>query len=122
MEYEYTINKIVSQGTKDFNTDEEARLEAARVKNLYQADDKGYEYWFDYKFVGAEPDVFTLSIITDGTATWSKNYDCGLDAVHAYDKVTDYGFAKYEREAVLVEPNGKVHSKIFQAKYGVAIA
>lgn len=122
MEYEYTINKIVSQGTKDFNTDEEARLEAARIKNLYQADDKGYEYWFDYKFVGAEADVFTLSIITDGAATWSKTYDCALDAVQAYNKVTDYGFAKYEREAVLVEPNGKVHNKIFQANYGVAIA
>lgn len=122
MEYEYTINKVVTQGSQEFATDQEARLEAARIKNIYQAEDPRSEYWFDYKVEGTEPDVFMLQVITDGSVTWSKKYDCALDAVHAYDKVIDYGFAKYEREAVLVEPNGKIHSKLFQVLYGVTIA
>ena len=122
MEYEYTVNKIVTQGNKDFDTDEEARLYAARIKNIYQAEDPRNEHWFDYKVAGVEPDVFTLQIVTDGAATWTKQFDCALDAVHAYDKIIDYGFAKYEREAVLIEPNGKVHSKLFQVPYGIAIA
>jgi len=122
MEYKYTVNKIVSQGSKEFATDEEARLEVARIKNVYQAEDPRNEYWFDYKVEATEPEVFTLEIITDGATTWSKRYDCALDAVHAYDKVIDYGFARYEREAVLIEPNGKVHSKTFQVPYNIAIA
>lgn len=122
MEYEYTVNKIVTQGNKDFNTDEEARLYAARIKNIYQAEDPSNEYWFEYKVAGIEPDQFLLQIVTDGSTTWSKQYDNALDAVKAYERVTDYGFAKYEREAVLVEPNGKVHNKVFQVPYGVAIA
>jgi hypothetical protein len=122
MEYEYTVNKIVTQGNKDFNTDEEARHYAARIKNIYQAEDPSNEYWFEYKVAGIEPDQFLLQIVTDGSTTWSKQYDNALDAVKAYERVTDYGFAKYEREAVLVEPNGKVHTKLFQVPYGVAIA
>jgi hypothetical protein len=122
MEYEYTVNKIVTQGGGDFNTDQEARLEAARIKNIYQAEDPGDEYWFDYKVAGTEPDTYLLQIITDGALFWSKSYDCALDAVRAYDKVIDYGFAKYECEAVLIEPNGKTHNKIFQVPYGIAIA
>jgi len=122
MEYEYTVNKIVTQGNKDFNTDDEARLYAARIKNIYQAEDPSNEYWFEYKVAGIEPDQFLLQIVTDGSTTWSKQYDNALDAVKAYERVTDYGFAKYEREAVLVEPNGKVHNKVFQVPYGVAIA
>lgn len=122
MEYEYTVNKVVTRGNRDFNTDEEARLEVARIKNIYQAEDPRNEHWFDYKVAGSEPDTYTLQIVTDGAVTWTKQYDCALDAVHAYDKIIDYGFAKYEREAVLIEPNGKVHSKLFQVPYGVAIA
>lgn len=122
MEYEYTVNKIVTQGNKDFATDEEARLEAARIKNIYQTEDPSNEYWFDYKVAGTEPDVFLLQVITDGSVTFIKRYDCALDAIHAYDKFVDWGFARFEKEIVLIEPNGKVHSKIFQAPYGVAIA
>jgi len=122
MEYEYTVNKIVSQGCRDFVSDEEARHYAARVKNVYQAEDPDNEYWFDYKVDATEPEVYVLQIITDGAVSWIKNYDCALDAVHAYDKVVDYGFARYEREAVLIEPNGKIHNKIFQRPNGVAIA
>jgi streptogramin lyase len=122
MEYEYTVNKIVTQGCRDFVSDEEARLYAARVKNIYQAEDPDNEYWFDYKVDATEPEQYKLQIVTDGAVTWTKTYDCALDAVHAYDKVVDYGFARFEREAVLIEPNGKTHTKIFQVPYGVAIA
>ena len=118
MEYEYTINKIVSRGVKEFDTDQEARLEVARIKNIYQAEDPSNEYWFDYKVEDTEPDLFMLQVVTDGDVTWSKRYDCALDAVHAYDKVDDYGFARHSREAVLIEPNGKVHSKTFQTPSG----
>ena len=122
MEYDYTVNKGVTRGCRDFVSDEEARLEVARIKNIYQAEDPRYEYWFDYKVQASEPEVYTVQIVTDGAVSWIKSYDCALDAVHAYDKVIDYGFAKYEREAVLIEPNGKIHNKIFQVPYGVAIA
>ena len=122
MEYEYTVNKIVTQGCRDFASDEEARHYAARVKNHYQEQDPSNEYWFDYKASALAPEVYVVQIVTDGAVTWIKSYDCALDAVHAYDKVIDYGFARYEREAVLIEPNGKVHNKIFQVSYGVAIA
>ena len=122
MDYEYTVNKIVTQGCRDFVSDEEARHYAARVKNLYQKQDPSNEYWFDYKASACEPEVYVVQIVTVGAVSWIKSYDCALDAVHAYDKVIDYGFARYEREAVLIEPNGKVHNKIFQVPYGVAIA
>jgi hypothetical protein len=120
MEYEYTVNKVISMGSLDYNTDQEARLEAARIKNIYQAQDPDNEYWFDYKVAGSEPDVFMLQVVTDGAVTWSKKYDCPLQAVRAYDKVIDHGFARYEREAVLIEPNGKVHTKLFLSPYGKA--
>lgn len=119
MEYEYTVNKIVTQGNKDFNTDEEARLYAARIKNIYQAEDPSNEHWFDYKVAGSEPDTYTVQIVTDGAVTWTKRYDCALDAVKVYEACVDYGFARFEREIVLIEPNGKTHNKIFQTPYGI---
>jgi hypothetical protein len=63
---------------------------------------------------------FILQIVTDGSVNYTKRYDSALDAVRAYEACTDYGFARYEREIVLVEPNGAVRSKIFQTPYGVA--
>jgi hypothetical protein len=122
MEYDYTVNKVVTRGSKEFASDEEARLEVARIKNIYQAEDPRCEYWFDYKVEHSEPEVYTVQIVTDGAVSWIKSYDCALDAVRAYEACVDHGFARYEREIVLVEPNGKVHNKIFQVPYGVAIA
>jgi hypothetical protein len=40
-------------------------------------------------------------------------FNNALEAVNTYNAIKDYGFARYEREAQLVEPNGKVHSKVF---------
>jgi hypothetical protein len=121
-DYEITIHRIVSRYIQAFDTPEEARQHAARIKQKQQEVQPNSEVWFDYKVAGIEPDNFLLQIVTDGSTTWSKQYDNALDAVKAYERVTDYGFAKYEREAVLVEPNGKVHTKVFQVPYGVAIA
>lgn len=116
--YEYTINKVVERGNIPFDNDTDARLHVAKIKNQYQSEDLNCEYWFDYKARDLEPDVYMLQVVTDGSVTWSKQYDCALDAVHAYDKVDDYGFARHSREAVLIEPNGKVHSKTFQTPSG----
>jgi hypothetical protein len=121
-DYEITIHRIVSRYTIAFDTPEEARQYAARIKQKQQEVQPNSEVWFEYKVLGTEPDQFLLQIVTDGAVTWSKQYDNALDAVKAYDKVIDYGFAKFEREAVLIEPNGKVHTKLFQVPYGVAIA
>ena len=121
MEYEYTVNKIVTQGNKDFDTDEEARHYAARIRDIYQAQDPRNEHWFDYKVAGIEPDVFLLQVMNDGVMTWSKKYDCALDAVRAYERITDWGFAHYALEAVLFEPNGKVHNKIFKCPVGTIV-
>jgi hypothetical protein len=121
-DYEITIHRIISRYTIAFDTPEEARQYAARIKQKQQEVQPNSEVWFEYKVLGTEPDQFLLQIVTDGAVTWSKQYDNALDAVKAYDKVIDYGFAKFEREAVLIEPNGKVHTKLFQVPYGVAIA
>jgi hypothetical protein len=57
---------------------------------------------------------FMLQIVEDGAVTYSGRYNNALEAVNAYNKIVDYGFCHIWREAVLVEPNGKTHSKIFE--------
>jgi hypothetical protein len=43
-----TVNKVVYVMDKNYRTDEEARLDGARIKNMLQAQDPNHEYWFDY--------------------------------------------------------------------------
>lgn len=57
--------------------------------------------------------VFHLQIIEDGACTWSQMFNNALDAVNAYNRVVDYGFARNTREAILIEPNGKIYEKVF---------
>lgn len=64
---------------------------------------------------------FLVQICEDGEITFSKKYDSAVDAVRAYDLCRDYGTCRYRREIVLVEPNGKAHSKVFDAPHLVAI-
>lgn len=52
--YEITIHKTISITNKNYESAEEARLDGARVKNIYQAEDPSHEYWFDYKQVEEE--------------------------------------------------------------------
>lgn len=57
---------------------------------------------------------FTLQVITDGSVTYSRKYNNALEAVQAYERISDWGFAINTLEAVLVEPNGKIHDKMFE--------
>ena len=66
--------------------------------------------------------IFQVFISVDGSVTYTKQFNNALEAVKVYESCVDYGFARYEKEVVLIEPNGKSHSKIFQPPYGVAIA
>ena len=57
--------------------------------------------------------VYMIQVVEDGAVSFSRKYDNALDAVHAYDRFTDFGHAKWQREIVLVEPSGKAHGKSF---------
>jgi hypothetical protein len=63
--------------------------------------------------------IFHVFISEDGAVTYSRQFDNALEAVKLYDSVKDYGFAKYEREVVLLEPNGVSHTKTYQAYFVV---
>ena len=43
----------------------------------------------------------------------TKTFDNALEAVLYYDQICDYGFAAFQREVTLIEPNGKIHQKVF---------
>lgn len=66
--------------------------------------------------------TFLLHVVTDGVVTYNKQYTNAIEAVHAYDKFVDYGFASYLLEVVLVEPNNRVHTKSFDARQALPIA
>lgn len=57
--------------------------------------------------------VFQVQIIEDGSCTWTKSFNNAVEAVNTYNSIKDYGFARNTREAMLIEPNGKVHEKAF---------
>ena len=57
--------------------------------------------------------VFQLAIMEDGACTYTRMFSNALEAVNTYNAIKDYGFARNEREATLIEPNGKTHSKVF---------
>ena len=66
--------------------------------------------------------IFQIAIIQDGACVWTKMYNNAIDAVNAYNKIVDYGFAHKMREATLTEPNGKTHSKVFYAPGSPALS
>lgn len=57
---------------------------------------------------------FMLQVIEDGSVTFSRRYDNAVEAVTAYNKFVDHGMCRMWREIVLLEPNGKAHSKTFE--------
>lgn len=59
--------------------------------------------------------IFQVFISEDGAVTYTRQFTNALEAVKLYNSVTDYGFAKYEREVVLIEPNGVSHTKTYSA-------
>jgi hypothetical protein len=64
---------------------------------------------------------YMIQVVEDGAVTWSRRFDNAVDAVHSYDRFTDRGFAKYQREIVLVEPSGKAHAKVFEGLVSQAL-
>jgi hypothetical protein len=74
-----------------------------------------------YKLHGRErmmEGTYMIQVVEDGAVSFSRKYDNALEAVHAYDRFIDFGFAKWQREIVLVEPSGKAHSKSFDGPLG----
>ena len=65
--------------------------------------------------------IFVVEVITDGSATYIKQFNDALEAVRVYNSIVDHGFAHRELEAALIEPNGKVHRKFFKTPQGVPI-
>jgi|SanBayMetagenome_1026888.scaffolds.fasta_scaffold00600_2 hypothetical protein len=65
--------------------------------------------------------VFMVQVITDGSCTFSRKYATAVEAVNVYNSFVDHGFALYEREVVLVEPNGLAHGKTFARPAGISI-
>ena len=64
---------------------------------------------------------YMIQVVEDGAVTFSRRYNNAVEAVHAYDRFTDFGFAKLQREIVLVEPSGKAHAKVFDGPLSTAL-
>lgn len=57
---------------------------------------------------------FMVQVIEDGSCTFSRKYATALEAVNSYNSFKDHGMCRYSREIVMIEPNGKVHAKVFE--------
>ena len=57
---------------------------------------------------------FMLQVVEDGSVTYSRKFDNAVDAVGSYNRFVDHGMCRLWREIVLLEPNGKIHSKVFE--------
>ena len=64
---------------------------------------------------------YMIQVVEDGAVTFSQRYNNAVEAVHAYDRFTDFGYAKLQREIVLVEPSGKAHAKVFEGPLSTAL-
>lgn len=56
---------------------------------------------------------FMVQVIEDGACVFSRRYSSAIEAVRAYERFKDFGFAKYQREIVLIEADGQAHTKTF---------
>jgi hypothetical protein len=57
---------------------------------------------------------YSVIVVADGQLDWKKGFDNAVDAVNCYNKFIDHGTSISERVVTLVEPNGKLHTKIFR--------
>lgn len=64
--------------------------------------------------------TFMVQVVEDGSCTFSRKYGNALEAVSAYNKFVDHGTCRYQREVVLVEPSGVIHTKVFEYSRSVA--
>jgi hypothetical protein len=60
-----------------------------------------------------EPNLYSVVVVTDGKKEWARNYDNAVEAVNAYNSFVDHGFCVNERIVTLMEPHGKMHTKVF---------
>lgn len=65
--------------------------------------------------------TFSVVVMTDGKKEWASNFDNALDAVNCYNSFVDHGFCIDERIVTLVEPSGKLHTKMFKYPVGTAV-
>ena len=56
---------------------------------------------------------YVLTVHYDGNYHSSFKFDNALNAVHSFDKCVDWGFANEYATYNLLEPNGKMHTKVF---------
>lgn len=56
---------------------------------------------------------FMLQVVEDGSVSFTRRYNSAVEAVSAYNRFVDHGMCRMWREIVLLEPNGKAHSKVF---------
>ena len=74
------------------------------------------------KFPISETYEFVVLAITDsGTAyekLWTKSFDNAVEAVKSYESFRDHGTCVLDVIVLLVEPNGKSHTKVFKYPYG----
>lgn len=68
----------------------------------------------DYNFMV----ICTTDSGTQIEKVWARKFDNALDAVKSYQSFSDHGMCVLERVVVLIEPNGKTHSKTFKYPYG----
>jgi hypothetical protein len=57
---------------------------------------------------------YMLQVVEDGSVTYTRRFNNALEAVNCYNRFVDHGMCRMWREIVLVEPNGKAHSKMFE--------
>lgn len=58
--------------------------------------------------------MYKITCAYDGKPPhWSMQLDNALDAVNSYRSFTDWGFADEYSTVNLLEPSGKMHTKIF---------
>jgi hypothetical protein len=60
-----------------------------------------------------------IAVIDRGTPFTKRvetQYKSAIEAVRAYDSYVDFGFASYQLEVDMIEPNGNVTSKVFKTE------
>ena len=65
--------------------------------------------------------MYQISISYDGKLISNHNYTDAISAVHAFDNCVDEGGALEYATYNLSEPNGKMHTKVFERNGKVSV-
>lgn len=62
-----------------------------------------------------DDELYVIKVYVDGEMGKDRyfEYDNALDAVNAFNKFVDLGDAKETRAVYLIEPNEKIHTRMF---------